>query len=48
VIAGVLILGVLENGLIMMNLQFYEIAVIKGAVLLAAVALDRSLRRRGV
>jgi ribose transport system permease protein len=47
VIAGVLILGVLENGLIMMNLQFYEIAVIKGAVLLAAVALDRSLRRRG-
>jgi ribose transport system permease protein len=47
VVAGVLILGVLENGLIMLNLQFYEIAVIKGAVLLAAVALDRRLRRRG-
>lgn len=46
VIAGVLILGVLENGLVMMNLPFYEIAVIKGAVLLAAVALDRGLRQR--
>jgi hypothetical protein len=46
VIAGVLILGVLENGLTMLNLQFYEILVIKGAVLLVAVALDRLLRRR--
>lgn len=46
VIAGVLILGVLENGLTMLNLQFYEILVVKGAVLLVAVALDRLLRRR--
>jgi ribose transport system permease protein len=46
VIAGVLILGVLENGLTMVNLQFYEILVVKGAVLLLAVALDRLLRRR--
>jgi ribose/xylose/arabinose/galactoside ABC-type transport system permease subunit len=46
VIAGVLILGVVENGLTMLNLQFYEILVVKGAVLLVAVALDRLLRRR--
>ena len=46
VIAGVLILGVVENGLTMLNLQFYEILVVKGAVLLVAVALDRLLRRK--
>jgi len=46
VVAGVLILGVLENGLTMVNLQFYEILVVKGAVLLLAVALDRLLRRK--
>jgi len=45
VVAGVLILGALDNGLTMLSLQFYEILVIKGAVLLAAVALDRLLRR---
>jgi ribose/xylose/arabinose/galactoside ABC-type transport system permease subunit len=46
VVAGVLILGVVENGLTMLNLQFYEILVVKGAVLLVAVALDRLLRRK--
>ena len=46
VVTGVLILGVLENGLTMMRLQYHEILVIKGAVLLAAVALDRFLRTR--
>jgi len=45
VVAGVLILGSLDNGLSMQGLQFYEILVVKGVVLLAAVGLDRFLRR---
>jgi ribose/xylose/arabinose/galactoside ABC-type transport system permease subunit len=45
VVAGVLILGSLDNGLSMVGLQFYEILVVKGVVLLVAVALDRFLRR---
>jgi ribose/xylose/arabinose/galactoside ABC-type transport system permease subunit len=46
VLAAVLILQSLENGMQMLDLQFYEIMVVKGAVLLVAVALDRLLRRR--
>jgi ribose transport system permease protein len=46
VVAGVLILGALDNGLAMQNLQPYAILMIKGAVLLAAVGFDRALRRR--
>jgi ribose/xylose/arabinose/galactoside ABC-type transport system permease subunit len=45
VIAGVLILGALDNGLTMLNVQFYEISVIKGSVLLLAVGFDRFCRR---
>jgi ribose transport system permease protein len=45
VVAGVLILGALDNGLTMLNLQFFQILVVKGAILLAAVAFDRLLRR---
>jgi ribose transport system permease protein len=46
VIVGVLILGVLDNGLTMLNYQFYQTAVIKGFVLLIAVGFDRFFRRR--
>jgi ribose/xylose/arabinose/galactoside ABC-type transport system permease subunit len=45
VMAGVLILGALDNGLTMLGRQIHEILVVKGAVLLLAVALDRFLRR---
>ena len=46
VLAGVLILGALDNGLTMLNLQNYQILVVKGAVLLLAVTADRLLARR--
>jgi len=49
VLIGILIIGVLENGLILMNVLFYSQMVIKGPVLLFALGLDRlsqhSLRR---
>ena len=41
VVIGVLIIGVLENGLILLNVLFYSQLVIKGPVLLMALALDR-------
>lgn len=47
VVVAVLILGVLDNGLTMLNAQFYQISVIKGCVLLIAVGLDRFIRRGG-
>lgn len=40
VVAGVLILGVLSNGLILLNVSQYTQMVIKGVVLMAAVAFD--------
>ncbi|MDR1677187.1 MAG: ABC transporter permease [Deltaproteobacteria bacterium] len=40
VVAGVLILGILSNGMVLMNISQYSQMVIKGAVLLAAVAFD--------
>jgi len=43
-ITGVLIMGVLSNGLIIMNVGEYYQLVIKGFVLLCAVALDRMQR----
>ncbi len=41
VIAGVLIMGVLSNGMILLNVNEYWQWTIKGAVLLLAVAFDR-------
>ena len=41
VVIGVLIIGVLENGLILLNVLFYSQLVIKGPVLLMALGLDR-------
>ncbi len=46
VIYGVLIMGVLTNGMIMLNVNEYWQWVVKGVVLLAAVAIDR-LSRKG-
>jgi len=41
VIVGVLIMGVLSNGMIMLSVNDYVQQVVKGLVLIAAVALDR-------
>ena len=46
VIAGVLLIGVLLNGMTIMDLNFFLQSVIKGAVLLFAVVLDDLLHPR--
>jgi ribose transport system permease protein len=40
VLIGVLIIGVLENGLILKNVLFYSQMVVKGPILLLALGLD--------
>lgn len=45
-LVGALILGVLSNGLVLMNVPFFYQQVIKGLVIVFAIALD-SLRRFG-
>lgn len=40
VVAGVLIIGILSNGLVLLNVSAYVQMVIKGAVLMSAVAFD--------
>jgi ribose/xylose/arabinose/galactoside ABC-type transport system permease subunit len=47
VLAGVLIMGVLANGMILLNIDEYVQWVVKGSVLLAAVALDQFIHRQG-
>ena len=42
---GVLILGVMSNGLVLMNLDVYWQWVVNGAVLLFAIALDNTFRK---
>ncbi len=46
VVAGVLIMGVLSNGMILLNINEYVQWVVKGLVLLAAVGFDRVSQRR--
>lgn len=46
VIVGVLIMGVLTNGMIMMNVNDYVQQLIKGLVLIAAVAFDRFVQSK--
>lgn len=41
---GVLIIGVLTNGLVLLNVDFYWQMIVKGAVIVAAVLLDRIRR----
>ena len=48
VIIGVLIMGVLTNGLILLNVQEYVQWVIKGLALIAAVGFDRFTQQRKV
>jgi ribose transport system permease protein len=45
-LVGALIVAVLNNGLTLMNVSFYWQLVVKGAVIILAVLLDR-LRTRG-
>ncbi len=46
VIVGVLIMGVLSNGMVMLNIQDYTQQVVKGLVLLLAVAYDKFMQAR--
>ncbi len=48
VVAGVLIMGVLSNGMILMNINEYAQWVVKGLVLVAAVGFDRVSQHRRV
>lgn len=48
VIVGVLIMGVLTNGLILLNVQEYVQWVIKGLALIAAVGFDRFIQKRRI
>jgi ribose transport system permease protein len=43
---GALIIGVLDNGLVLMNVPFFYQLVIKGAVIIVAVLLDRGRNAR--
>lgn len=45
VIFGVLLMGVLSNGLIMINVSDYWQQAISGLVLIAAVAFDQLMQR---
>ncbi|MDR0644340.1 MAG: ABC transporter permease [Treponema sp.] len=46
VVAGILILGVLSNGMVLMNITQYSQMLIKGAVLLIAVGFDCYQKQR--
>ena len=46
VIVGVLIMGILTNGMILLNVQEYTQWVVKGITLLLAVSLDRLIQSR--
>ena len=46
VIIGVLFMGVLSNGMVMLNIQDYTQQVVKGIALLLAVAFDRYMQNK--
>lgn len=48
-LVGALIIGVLSNGLVLMNVPFFYQLIIKGVVIVLAVALDslRQYNRKG-
>jgi ABC-type xylose transport system permease subunit len=48
VILGVLIMGVLTNGMIMMNVNDYVQQLVKGLVLITAVSFDRYQARKSI
>ena len=45
-VAGALLIGVLSNGLVLMNVSPYYQPIIKGAIIVGAVLLDQLSRRR--
>ena len=45
-VAGALLIGVLSNGLVLMNVSPYYQPIIKGAIIVGAVLLDQISRRR--
>jgi ribose transport system permease protein len=45
-VLGLLILGVINNGLVLLNVQPYWQNIVRGALLIAAVALDQIRRRQ--
>ena len=45
-VLGLLILGVIGNGLVLLNVQPYWQTVVRGALLIGAVALDQVRRRQ--
>ncbi|MDQ6672137.1 MAG: ABC transporter permease, partial [Chloroflexota bacterium] len=45
-LAGALLIGVLSNGLVLMNVSPYYQPMIKGAIIVGAVLLDQVSRRR--
>lgn len=47
VVAGVLVMGILSNGMILLNLDEYWQWVVKGLVLFVAVAFDNVQKRKG-
>ena len=46
VIAGVMIIGVLQNGMVLLNVSSYMQMVVKGIILLVAVGADCVQRQR--
>ncbi len=48
VVVGVLMMGILTNGMIMLNVNDYVQQLIKGLVLIAAVAFDRFVQSRKI
>ena len=47
VIAGVFIMGVVENAMNLLNIDSFYQYIVRGAILLAAVMLDQLKQRRG-
>ena len=47
VIAGVMIIGILSNGMVLMNISSYTQMIIKGIILAVAVGFDCLQKRRG-
>ena len=48
VIAGVLIIGVLTNGMVLLNVSNYTQMVVKGLVLILAVGFDTFQKKKAI
>ena len=48
VIAGVLIIGILTNGMVLLNVSTYMQMIVKGIVLALAVGFDSIQKRRAI